>query len=898
MRVKFHLLPHKVSKLAIQPTTKTKTKLVTSADTLLKPQLWSVDFAQPDLEITQLSELAGHDLNVKVISWSPKGNYLITACDFPILWVDAGDNLKSMGRLHHEASEIHAAEFSPDEKRVVLAAQNNLLYMYEIDTKQQLKRLKLDFIPIGIAWDPLNSYVGVLTTENCLTIYSSNNFEQKKKVSFSLGAQKFSDTKTKRLERKIGWSTDGEYCICPSLEDKNDLPIVCGINRLQNFEITNVFAGPSAAITCISFLDMVFKQEKEFYSVFAMGDSDGNISLWQTKGNNKPLFYIKGGYEDMSIESISWEPNSRMLFASTTKKFILVINYNPNAFGTPLPESEKKYVLENLYGKQGSVPLPMMSQSYLDKRYLESQTPLFQTNGDNLFNLPKTDNQPQGLGLLGSGTPGEARVVTTIQPKKVEIRRKNDPAKPKAFAGDSGQKEPLRATVVGINDSERIEDGESKEIEKEKKKDKEKNKEKGKESKEKESNMEIEEDKTKDQEKGKEGEKKEPRVRPKNNFGQAYEAQAKVEKICFPKLNQGMDNYKVNILEKNVLTVKVDKKVIGGKEAITSKLICLGSMVQNISEVLWTDIIEGKVLMIEHNSDYLCYYTDGHLLYINNIITGKKVELPLMIPNLARMKLNSKNFIMLITEDGGLRVYNFEDKKVLLDENCYSLVKELCPNDPPSADSIYLDDDGIPYICLRPNLVVFYNTDLKAWQKIDGGIFSFGIFKNIPKPFKNQSTSSIMLVNKTTKEKFEDFMKEIAGGEVNPEKLKFDNRISVIRKIEEGMIYAMTRNDVKAYYDCAGVYVAKLAEFQEFNKVRCFIIEDLMKNNNSRDYKFIKSKLTSEEDFTKFINYLLSKLNSNQEIVMNLRKEIDSVIENLNFNNIFKKQQKEGATMP
>ena len=880
MRVKFHLLPQKVSKLAIQPTSNAKAKLVTSADTLLKPQLWIVDFATPDLEITQVSELAGHDLNVKVISWSSKGNFLITACDYPILWVDAGDNVKSMGKLHHEGSEIHAVEFSPDEKRAVIATQNNLIFLYEVETKTQLKRLKLDYIPIGIAWDPLNSYVGVLTTENCLTIYASNNLEQKKKISFNVGGQKFSDTKTKRLERKIGWSADGEYCICPSLEDKNELPIVCGINRLQNFDITNVFAGPSSAITCISFLDMVFKQDKEFYSIFAMGDSDGNISLWQTKGNNKPLFYIKGGYEDMSIESISWEPNSRMLFASTTKKFILVINYNPNAFGTPLPESERNYVLENLYGKHTSAPLPMMSQSYLDKRYMDSQTPV--SNGNNLFNVSQMDNQ-------GSGISGEARVINTIQPKKVEIRRKGDPVKPKPSA-DSDKKEPVRAAVGSLNEGEMIDEA----LEKEKKKEK---KEKNKESKEKESNMEIEEDKEKEKEhdKNKDGEiKKEPRVRPNNTFGKSYEALPVVEKICFPKLTQGMENYKVNILEKNVLTVKVDKKIIGGKETITSKLICLGSMVQNISEVLWTDIIEGKVLMIEHNSEYVCYYTDSHLLYINNILTGKKIELPLVVPNLARMKLNAKNYIMMIKEDGELRVYNFEEKKVLLTQNCYSLIKELCSNDVPSADSIYLDEEGIPFICLKPNLVVFYNKDADGWQKVDGGIFSFGIFKNIPKPFKNQSTSSINFVNKTTKEKFEEFMKEKTGGEVNPEKLRYDNRISVISKIEETMIYAMVRNDIKAYYDAAGVYVAKLADFQEFNKVRCFIIEDLLRNNNSRDYKFIKSHLTKQEDFTKFIGYLLSKLNSSQEAILNLRKEIDSVIENLNFNNIFRSSKKEG----
>jgi len=866
MRVKFHLLPQKVSKLAIQPSAGPITKLVTSAD-ILKPQLWTVDFSQPEPVITHVNELQGHTMNVKILSWSPKGKYLITACDFPILWVDAGPIMKSLERFHHEPSEIHAVEWSPDEKRAIIGTQTNLLYLYEVETKTQLKRLKLDYIPIGIAWDPLNSYIGVLTTENCLTIYTANNLEQKKKVSLNLGSQKFSDAKTKRLDRKISWSPDGEYLVCPSLEDKNELPVACGINRIQNFEIDNVFAGPSAAITCVAFLDMIFKKDKDFFGVFAMGDSDGNISIWQTKANSKPLFYIKGGYEDMSIESISWEPNSRMLFASTTKKFIVVLNYNPSAFGNPLAENDKRLVIETLYGKKDIISSIPASQSYLDKRYLESQSsPVFGgLNGDSTLSALDKKMESQNVGgsvsnVLSSAEPSAA---LTIQPKKVELKRKGDPPKPKAVT----VVEPVRAAVAGIEE---------------------------KKPEEKKITMEIEEAKASTD---KEPEKKEVKMRPKNTIGQSFgEPQARAEKICFPKLKQGLENYKVNILEKNVLTIKVDKKMVNGQEVVTSKLVCLGNMGQNLSETIWTDFAEGKILMIEHNSDYLCYYTDQHMLYINNIVTGKKMELPLMIPGLARMKLNAKNYIMLIREDGNLRVYNFEDKKIILDENCYSLIKELSTNEPPSADSIYLDDDGIPYICLKPNLVVFYNTEMKAWQRIDGGIFSFGIFKDIPKPFKSSSSSSMMVFNKTPKEKFEDFMKEMGvGQDINPEKLKYDNKVSVIRKIEEGMIYSMTKDNSKAYFDWAGIYITKLAEFHEFNKIRCFIVQDLLKNNNSKDYKFLRSKLNDEE-FSKFINHLLGKLNSSSEIVLNLRKEIDSVIENLNFKNIFK-NQKEGNMM-
>mmetsp|Transcript_38748 Transcript_38748/g.34442 ORF Transcript_38748/g.34442 Transcript_38748/m.34442 type:complete len:120 (-) Transcript_38748:146-505(-) len=119
------------------------------------------------------------------------------------------------------------------------------------------------------------------------------------------------------------------------------------------------------------------------------------------------------------------------------------------------------------------------------------------------------------------------------------------------------------------------------------------------------------------------------------------------------------------------------------------------------------------------------------------------------------------------------------------------------------------------------------------------------------------------MANRTPKDKFEDFMKEIAGGEVNPEKLKYDNRITVIRKIEEGMIYAITINDIRAYWELSGLYIRKLADFHEFNKIRCFIIEDLMKNTNSKDYLFIKARLKDNKEFGNFIEHLKLQLCSN-----------------------------------
>ena len=183
-----------------------------------------------------------------------------------------------------------------------------------------------------------------------------------------------------------------------------------------------------------------------------------------------------------------------------------------------------------------------------------------------------------------------------------------------------------------------------------------------------------------------------------------------IEKICFPKLTKGLDNFKVPVLDKNnTLYIRREKRVVDGQNVDYSKLMCLGTMGQNVAETLWTETVEGKILCCDHNSKFLCFYTDNHLLHSNHIQTGKKAELPLIIPNLARMKLNADHIIMVIRESGEMTVYNFETKKTILSADCYSMVKELNPGNPPKADDIYLDDNGIPYIKVRPNLIIFYD---------------------------------------------------------------------------------------------------------------------------------------------------------------------------------------------
>lgn len=93
MRIKFQLFESKISLLAIQPTEGVDCKIATSAD-INKPIIWQANFSTDDIKIEKVQELSGHNFNTKVISWSPDGHYLVTCCDYPLLWRDSAKGVK------------------------------------------------------------------------------------------------------------------------------------------------------------------------------------------------------------------------------------------------------------------------------------------------------------------------------------------------------------------------------------------------------------------------------------------------------------------------------------------------------------------------------------------------------------------------------------------------------------------------------------------------------------------------------------------------------------------------------------------------------------------------------------------------------------------------------------
>jgi len=179
-----------------------------------------------------------------------------------------------------------------------------------------------------------------LYSDNNVIIWKCNSWDKSFVVSLtcpiSVDHAKIS---SKRDDRKIDWSPDYRYVLLPSLDDKI-VPFVCALDRQKDFKVCKTFMGPFSSINCVKFNPNLYANKETVINIFALGDNDGNISIWGIGDNytaRKPFFLFKSHPNGNElIEDICWNAEGNMLIATTLKKYVFVALFGPSVFGERL----------------------------------------------------------------------------------------------------------------------------------------------------------------------------------------------------------------------------------------------------------------------------------------------------------------------------------------------------------------------------------------------------------------------------------------------------------------------------------------------------------------------------------------------------------------------------------
>lgn len=213
--------------------------------------------------------------------------------------------------------------------------------------------IEIDNKVVSCIWDPLGKFICWLTLGNQLQVYNLNSKKIENTISLNLKIDK-TELYVSKEERMMDFSADLNYLLVPSLDDKK-MPFVCALKRSNGFQVEYVFAGPFSSITCVKFFPAIFESSEGIKTVFAMGDSFGQISFWEMsekKMREGPLMLLKNDDQSMTIGNIDFERQGNFCVASTDKKFLIVSVFDADlTANVGQKKSADKFLLEN-YGSK------------------------------------------------------------------------------------------------------------------------------------------------------------------------------------------------------------------------------------------------------------------------------------------------------------------------------------------------------------------------------------------------------------------------------------------------------------------------------------------------------------------------------------------------------------------
>jgi len=869
------------------------------------PQNYSSPEIKDKLIFTPPNKNSIFKKSISLLKWSPNDLYLASACEtlliFHSISSENGPNFIEFKNYKDHPLEITALAWSPDSLRIASSSLSHRIIIRDLTSSDDIieKVLNLDIKVLGLVWDPLDKYLMGLCADNKLIVWKTKSFEVFKTINLSFspkpGIEFFH---SKREDRKIDWSPDYKYVLSPSLDDKI-VPVVCALDR-QDFEVKFTFMGPFSSINCIKFNPILFEKSGIVISVFAMGDNDGNISVWGLGDkliNDKPFFLFKSHSNGNElIEDLGWNSQGNLLMATTMKKYVSCILFDEEIFGKPLKNDDAIDYKRGLFG---------------DRLFNKEKMRVFQGVNNNEFRLEK--NLKDNIGVFEEGfkinlnqnSLGNENLKTVFTEQKVVVengKKKIIPQMQKLVE----EKEEKKRNLIEIEDDGAIS----------------------------EENIKKKEKKLSNEDKKGKSDPKEKSIELiiKDNFEKTEKALEKPIKINEKpiKIIQKTENLltkKPEILEKPNDRISPLKKKILKPKTVDSKLLLAErtkerpqtpiKSIESISnplqisriaipdffitaisaekslefekrlnektrirciltrnllkEILWTDYLEGEILLFEYNSCFLCFYTSKSLLFLINAVSGRRAEYPLFIHELILMKLNEKNELLMIKSDGNLRILNIQRKNEVLMENIMSLVKENIENFPEfkefPIENVFFDKESMPFITFKPKQSFFFNFELKNWQKIDFEDLEIGGFENSALNRKTLATNKRKNI-----ENIEVFFKKLGENQENSS--DFEEKALNIAKLEEKLIFYMNRNEWKGFEIAIKRYLTKLIEEKEIHKIKQ-IFADLFIEENKGEFMFLRKNVKEIKGFYKELVGFLMGFRGMEEIVKEILQYVE-----------------------
>ena len=255
--------------------------------------------------------------------------------------------------------EIISFAASNDNKTFAFGTLDGKIVIYESNKTYHNWVFECENKIVSQVWDPLGRFQCCLTLDNTVCIFNMLTKIKEKQIELFSKDDKNLNRTISKEERKIDFSPDLRYILAPSLYDRR-MPHICAQDREKGFDIVSVMGGSFVPITCIKFMPCIFNRQGKIFTIFALGDAYGNISIWEFgEGSQRdsPLCLLKADDYNMTIDNIEFDSNGEFLIASTDRKFFVLCTFadHSDLFSYKINKGEynlSKYGKTNTYNEE------------------------------------------------------------------------------------------------------------------------------------------------------------------------------------------------------------------------------------------------------------------------------------------------------------------------------------------------------------------------------------------------------------------------------------------------------------------------------------------------------------------------------------------------------------------